>query len=102
MLPRSQSPQSRDKMALKATRRNALREIRQRFFAALAWRGMTAEQFAAQQGVRPNHVSAVLHGRRESMKLLSAVVAFILEFERQVCQQPEGGTTEAHLAQLAA
>lgn len=101
VLPSSQSPQ-RQKMTLKAARRNALKELRRRLFAALAYRGMTAEQFARSQDVLPNHLSAVLHDKRQSAKLLAAIVAFIVEFEREVCQELESGTTEAHLAQLVA
>lgn len=89
-------------MALKADRRNALKEIRRRFFAALAWRGLTAEWFAQTQGVLPNHVSAVLHGKRQSARLLAAIVAFIVEVERQICEESARGSTEAHLAELVA
>lgn len=57
----------------------ALKERRKRFRAALALAGMTQETFADRKDVdvSPEHLSLVLHGKRESQPLLAKVDAFI-------------------------
>jgi hypothetical protein len=50
---------------------------KRRFRAALALAGMTARQWAAEQGVTDNHVHMVLAGTRESASLTEKVDAFI-------------------------
>jgi hypothetical protein len=47
------------------------------FKAALAVTEMTAEQFATDEGVTPEHLSYVLNGRRESRSLTEKIDAFI-------------------------
>jgi transcriptional regulator with XRE-family HTH domain len=51
---------------------------KQRFRAALAYAGKTQQEFAAEQGVTPGHLSAVLAEKRESGSLTAAIEAFIV------------------------
>ena len=83
-------------------RRNSHETLRREFRAALAWYGMTAEDFAARQPVTPHHLSLVLAQKRESVKLLDAVRAFVAQFKREVAKQSAGGAQEPHISQYAA
>lgn len=47
-----------------------------RFRAALALTGLTAEQWATDNGVTPSHLSQVLAGKRESRVLVEKVDEF--------------------------
>lgn len=47
------------------------------FRAALAIAGLTAEQWAAMEGVTAGHVSQVLSGKRESRTLTDKIDAFV-------------------------
>ena len=52
---------------------------KQLFRAALAIKGLTAGQFAATLDVTPEHLSLVLHGKRESKRLTDKIDAFVRE-----------------------
>ena len=52
---------------------------KQLFRAALAIAGQTVVQWAASEGLTPEHVSLVLNGRRESARLLDKIDAFVRE-----------------------
>lgn len=55
------------------------RPIRNRQFrAALALAGITQQEWAAQQGLTPGHVSRVLSGERESSRLMDKIDDFIV------------------------
>ncbi len=47
-----------------------------RFRAALALAGLTAEQWADQQGITAGHLSMVLTGKRESRALMEKIEQF--------------------------
>ncbi|MDB4893161.1 MAG: hypothetical protein JWL61_5016 [Gemmatimonadetes bacterium] len=49
------------------------------FRAALVIAGLTAEQWAAQEGLTAGHVSQVLAGKRESARLVEKIDAFVQE-----------------------
>lgn len=89
-------------MGQSTRKRHALAEIRRRFRSALAYRNQKAEDFARKIEIGANHLSLVLNGHRDSMTVLNAVVSFILEVEREICEESARGTTEAHLTQLVA
>lgn len=50
---------------------------RKLFRAALALVGKTQADFAAEQGVKPGHLSQVVSGKRESQRLTAEIAAFI-------------------------
>lgn len=53
------------------------------FKAALAYAGMTVEQWCEQKGITPGHLYQVLRGGRESVSLLAEVDAFIATYTPQ-------------------
>ena len=57
--------------------RNRSPTRKQRFLAALALRGMTQADWAAEHGVTGGHLSLVLNDRRESIPLLEKIDATI-------------------------
>lgn len=54
---------------------------RKAFKKALINAGMTAKQFATEQGVTDNHLYLVVSGARESERLLTEVDRFIEQHE---------------------
>lgn len=61
-------------------RRTLARQVKarkQRFAAALALAGITQAEFADRNEVNPGHLSKVVNGERDSLRLLAKVDAFI-------------------------
>lgn len=50
---------------------------KQLFRAALAMAGLTAEQWAASEGITAGHLSQVVTGKRESVTLTAKVDEFV-------------------------
>jgi hypothetical protein len=53
------------------------------FRATLALAGLTAEQWAAKEGVTAGHLSQVLSEKRESRTLTEKIDAFVLAYRKQ-------------------
>lgn len=54
------------------------------FRASLVLAGMTAEQWAKQEGVTPGHLSQVLSEKRESRSLTEKIDAFVEKHRRRL------------------
>lgn len=63
------------------------RQRKQRFQAALALAGMTQAAFADKLDMDPGHLSKVLNGERQSLKLAAKIDAFIAKY---LAEQREG------------
>jgi len=50
---------------------------KQLFKAALALAGLTATQWADREGLTPMHLSMVLNGKRDSLRLNEKIDAFV-------------------------
>lgn len=62
--------------------RNVVRERKERkrrFVAALALAGMRQSDFADRHDIDPGHLSKVLSGERDSLRLVGKVEAFIAQ-----------------------
>lgn len=55
-----------------------------RFRAALALAGLTAEKWAAENGISTGHLSQVLSGKRDSRPTLEKIEAFTKKHVRQM------------------
>lgn len=67
---------------IESPRRNVVKERKERkrrFVAALALAGMRQSDFAARHDIDPGHLSKVLNGERDSLRLIAKVEAFIVQ-----------------------
>lgn len=55
------------------------KERKRRFVAALALAGMRQSDFADKHDIDPGHLSKVLNGERDSLRLITKVEAFIVQ-----------------------
>lgn len=67
---------------------NTTSSRKQRFKAALAYAGLSANQWAKQEGITREHLSRVLNSARESGALIEKIDAFSREqFAAQLAEQ---------------